>query len=339
MEFERRWWGSFPTGSIARHVKPISQERHRADVLRGNPVQGGFFPSFFIVVLALLASGTSLAQDQKDREFQECPECPIMVGNPSGTFVMGSPPTESGRFDSEGPQHTVSIKAFALGKYDVTSEEFLTFLRETGYQPAACNPILDMKWHSPGRGRAYSPYYGEPLKWPAVCLDWRDAEAYITWLNVKARLAHPAPDRPTGPYRLPTEAEWEYAARAGTTTARWWGNDVGIGKANCNGCGSKWDNRLLADVDSFAPNPFGLYGMLGNAWQWTADCWHPNYVRAPEDGSAWTEKACSKYVIRGGSWDNLPIFVRSATRSRSGPGGAEYDYSSLTGFRVARNLP
>jgi formylglycine-generating enzyme required for sulfatase activity len=102
---EGRWWGSFPTGSIARHVKPISQERHRADVLRGNPVPGGFFPSFFIVVLALLASGTSLAQDQKDREFQECPECPIMVGIPSGTFSMGSPPTESGSFDSEGPQH------------------------------------------------------------------------------------------------------------------------------------------------------------------------------------------------------------------------------------------
>ena len=199
-----------------------------------------------------------------------------MVGIPAGTFVMGSPRTESGRFNSEGPQHSVAIKAFALGRYDVTSKEFLTFLRETGYQPAACNPILDMKWHSPGGGRAYSPYYGEPLRWPAVCLDWRDAERYIAWLNEKVRLAHPDPDRATGPYRLPTEAEWEYAARAGTKTARWWGNDIGVGKANCNGCGSKWDNRLLTDVDAFSPNPFGLYGMLGNAWQWTADCWHPN---------------------------------------------------------------
>jgi formylglycine-generating enzyme required for sulfatase activity len=298
-------------------------------------------PSFVIALLALVPPGTSLAQIQKDREFQECPVCPIMVGIPSGTFVMGSPRSESGRFDSEGPQHSVAIKAFALGKYDVTSEEFLTFLRETGYQPAACNPILDMKWHSPGHGRAYSPYYGEPLRWPAVCLDWRDAEKYIAWLNVKVRIEHPATatDLANGPYRLPTEAEWEYAARAGTTTARWWGNDVGIGKANCNGCGSKWDNRLLADVDSFAPNPFGLYGMLGNAWQWTADCWHPNYVGAPQDGSAWNEKDCGNYVIRGGSWDNLPIFVRSAARSRSGPGGGEYDYSSLTGFRVARDLP
>ena len=117
------------------------------------------------------------------------------------------------------------------------------------------------------------------------------------------------------------------------------GRAIGRGRANCNGCGSEWDNRLLADVDSFAPNPFGLYGMLGNAWQWTADCWHPNYKGAPEDGSAWTETGCSKHVIRGGSWHNLPVFVRSAARSGSEPGDEEYDYSSLTGFRVARDLP
>ncbi len=209
-----------------------------------------------------------------------------MVGIPAGTFDMGSPPTESGRFESEGPQHGVAIKAFALGKYDVTSQEFLTFLERPATSLAACNPILDMKWHSPGGGRAYSPYYGEPLEWPAVCLDWRDAEEYIAWLNAKVRASIRRRDRATGPYRLPTEAEWEYAARAGTTTARWWGNDIGIGKANCNGCGSKWDNRLLADVDSFAPNPFGLYGMLGNAWQWTADCWHPNYVGTPRRTAA-----------------------------------------------------
>jgi formylglycine-generating enzyme required for sulfatase activity len=292
-----------------------------------------------VMVLALAASGTSLAQDQKDREIQECPECPVMVGIPSGTFVMGSPANERGRFDSEGPQHAVSLKAFALGKYDITSEEFLTFLKETGYQPAACNTILDMKWHSTGGGRAYSPFYGEPPLWPAVCLGWRDAEAYIAWLNAKVRLEHPAAVRANGPYRLPTEAEWEYAARAGTTTARWWGDSIGVGNANCNGCGSKWDNRLLADVDSFAPNPFGLYGMLGNAWQWTADCWHPSYRHAPRDGSAWEEKDCSKYVIRGGSWHNLPIFIRAAARSGSEPGDEEYDYSSLTGLRVARDLP
>jgi formylglycine-generating enzyme required for sulfatase activity len=95
----------------------------------------------------------------------------------------------------------------------------------------------------------------------------------------------------------------------------------------------------LADVDSFAPNPFGLYGMLGNAWQWTADCWHANYVDAPDDGSAWTEESCDKHVIRGGSWDRLPIFIRSAARSGSGLSGGDYDYSTLAGFRFARDLP
>ena len=298
-----------------------------------------FCLSSAIAVLALTASGACVAQVQKDREFQECPECPVMVGIPAGTFIMGSPRSENGRFDSEGPQHEVTIKSFALGKYDVTSEQFLSFLRETGYQPKACSSILDMKWNVPGHGRAYAPYAGEPPRWPAVCLDWRDAEKYIAWLNDKARAAHPTLNYSNAAYRLPTEAEWEYAARAGTTTARWWGNDIGVAKANCNGCGSQWDNRLLADVDSFRPNSFGLYGMLGNAWQWTGDCWHRNFVGAPQDGSAWTEEACDKHVIRGGSWSNLPVFVRSAARSGSGLNGGDYDYSSLTGFRVARDLP
>jgi formylglycine-generating enzyme required for sulfatase activity len=296
-------------------------------------------PSLVVTLLALAASSTSLAQNQKDREFQECPECPVMVGIPAGTFVMGSPPTEQGRFDAEGPQHVVPIKAFALGKYDVTSTEFLTFLRETGYQPAPCNPILDMRWRSPGGGNASPPFDADPPRWPAVCLDWRAAQRYMAWLNAKVRLERPAAPLTQGPSRLPTEAEWEYAARAGTTTARWWGDSLGTGNANCNGCGSKWDNRLLADVDSFAPNPFGLYGMLGNAWQWTADCWHPSYVGAPRDASSWNEDQCSNYVIRGGAWDSLPVFVRSAARSGSGVHGEDYDYSTLTGFRVARDLP
>jgi formylglycine-generating enzyme required for sulfatase activity len=262
-----------------------------------------------------------------------------MVAIPAGRFVMGSPQREPGRFDAEGPQHTVSVKAFALGKFDVTSEQFLAFLRDTGYQPRPCNLILNMSWRSPGGGLAYTPTEFEPPHWPAVCLDWHDAESYIVWLNKQVRKEHPTLATREGPYRLPSEAEWEYAARAGTTTARWWGDDVGTGNANCNGCGSPWDNRLLNDVSSFSPNPFGLYGMLGTAWQWTADCWHPSYVDAPTDGRAWISKDCTKHVIRGGSWDNVPVFVRSAARSGSAANGGEYDYSSLAGFRVARNLP
>jgi formylglycine-generating enzyme required for sulfatase activity len=264
-----------------------------------------------------------------------------MVAIPAGSFVMGSSASEQGHFDAEGPQHKVSVRAFALGKYDVTTEDFLKFLEETGYQPAPCNPILNMTWRSPGHGLAYSPSpsYTGPPRWPAFCLDWKDAQAYLAWLNAKARSARPALANRPAPYRLPSEAEWEYAARGGTTTARWWGDAIGVGNANCNGCGSKSDNHVLTDVDSFAPNPFGLYGMLGNVWEWTADCWHQSYVGAPEDGSAWTDGNCEKHVIRGGSYDNVPIFVRSAARSGASADGGEYDYSSLAGFRVARNLP
>jgi formylglycine-generating enzyme required for sulfatase activity len=293
-----------------------------------------------ICAAATIAPPTAHAQAWKNREFRECPDCPEMIGIPAGSFVMGSPKHEAGRFNSEGPQHEVTVKAFALGQYDITSAQFLEFLRSTGYRPAPCNRILGVGWQSPGDGRAYPPSRIEPPNWPAVCLDWRDADAYIAWLNAKVHRLRPALKDVKGPYRLPSEAEWEYAARAGTTTARWWGEAIGVNRANCNGCGSPWDDRLLANVDSFAPNPFGLFGMLGNAWQWTADCWHPNYLHAPDDGRAWSEKDCSKHVIRGGSWNSLPILVRSASRSFSTrDGGGEYDFSSLTGFRVARDLP
>ncbi|HEX2593865.1 MAG TPA: formylglycine-generating enzyme family protein [Rhizomicrobium sp.] len=281
-----------------------------------------------LALAALLAPAG--ADEQAAREFRECPDCPQMVGIPAGKFAMGSPASEAGRFDAEGPQHYVTVKAFALGKYPVASEEFLTFLRATGYQPKPCNPITGLQWKSPGNGLAYSPTQVEPPKWPAVCLDVDDAQAYIAWLNKKVGKTV---------YRLPSEAEWEYAARGGTTTARWWGDDIGTNNANCNGCGSPWDYRVLADVDAFKPNPFGLYGMLGNAWQWTADCWHPSYVGAPADSRPWRTGDCSKHTIRGGSWDNVPVFVRSAARTGAGRNGGEYDYSSLSGFRLARDLP
>jgi formylglycine-generating enzyme required for sulfatase activity len=294
---------------------------------------------FLIVAFAAMLPGWAHAQEHKDREFQECSDCPIMIGIPAGRFVMGSPANEAGRFDNEGPQHIVSVRAFALGKFDVTSEQFRSFLEATGYSPQPCNKMLGLGWRSPGGGLAYPPDEVEPRRWPAVCLDWRDALAYIAWLNAKVKAAHPELVKRSGPYRLPSEAEWEYAARAGTTTARWWGDAIGAANANCNGCGSEWDDRVLSDVDSFKPNPFGLYGMLGNAWQWTADCWHKSYVGAPADGKAWAEKDCAKYVLRGGSWDNVPLFVRSAARSGSPADGGEYDYSSLAGFRLARDLP
>ena len=295
------------------------------------------------IVLALAAGAVAPADPVPgDRQFRECPECPRMVGIPGGRFLMGSPPKEPGRFDSEGPQHVVTVKAFALAQTPVTSESFLVFLRTTGYQPQPCNPLLGLTWHQLGKGIATAPSDQEPPDWPAVCLDVKDAQAYIAWINTRARAAHPElASRKDGPYRLPSEAEWEYAARAGTKTARWWGEEIGKANANCNGCGSQWDDRLLAPVDSFAANPFGLKGMLGNSWEWTADCWHPSYVGAPADGRPWVEPGCIAHVIRGGAWNNIPIFIRSAARVGAQESGAsqDYDYSTLSGFRLARDLP
>ena len=252
---------------------------------------------------------------------------------------MGSAASEPGHFDNEGPRHAVTVRAFALAKYDVTSEEFLRFLAATNYKPAPCNSILNLRWQQAQNGQARPPAEVEPRRWPAVCLEWKDAQAYIAWLNATAKAARPQLGGRAGPYRLPSEAEWEYAARGGTTTARWWGEDVGTDNANCNGCGSTSDARVLTDVDGFAANPFGLFGMLGNAWQWTADCWHPSYVDAPRDGAAWTSGDCTRHVLRGGSWDNVPVFVRSAARTAAPVVKGEYDYSSIAGFRVARDLP
>ena len=303
-----------------------------------------------LALLVVLASWIGIGAANADT-FRECPECPQMVGIPAGKFLMGSPAHEPGRFDSEGPQHVVSVKAFALGKFDVTSEEFLAFLHASRYQPAPCNPILGLGWKVEGRDLAYPPSQDEPPRWPAVCLSWKDAVAYITWLNAQVKAAHPilasrAFGSSGGPYRLPSEAEWEYAARAGTNTARWWGDDIGKANANCNGCGSEWDDHVLAPVDAFAPNAFGLYGMLGNAWQWTADCWHDSYAGAPTDGSAWVGSPasgqandCARHMLRGGAWNNVPIFIRSAARSGAAYDASDYDYSSLSGFRVARDLP
>jgi formylglycine-generating enzyme required for sulfatase activity len=297
--------------------------------------------SFF----AFLA-GVALIGSAQGASFTECPGCPEMIAVPAGKFLMGSPAHEPGRFDSEGPQHVVTLKAFALGEFDVTSEQFLAFLRTSRYQPAPCNPILGLGWKVEGRDLAYPPSQDEPLRWPAVCLSWKDAQAYIAWLNAQVKAAHPVLAARSGPYRLPSEAEWEYAARAGTNTSRWWGDDIGKANANCNGCGSEWDDHILSPVDAFSPNSFGLYGMLGNAWQWTADCWHPSYVGAPADGSAWTGSPangqaddCTRHVLRGGAWNNVPIFIRSASRNGAAYDASDYDYSSLSGFRVARDLP
>jgi len=266
--------------------------------------------------------------------FRECPECPEMVVIPPGRLNMGSPPTERGRFDSEGPQHVVALQSFALGRFDVTQKEFSAFLAKTGYQPAPCDTIMGKSWRSLGDGLVYPPGTADLREQPAICVNVRDVEAYLDWLNRKVGATNGK-----GRYRLPSEAEWEYAARANTVTSRWWGEPVGVNNANCHGCGSQWDNTLIAPAGSFGPNPFGLYDILGNVWQWTADCWNESYAGAPADGRPWLTGDCTRRVIRGGSWSNLPVFIRSAARGKASIEGHDFDLFSYVGFRVARDLP
>ena len=241
--------------------------------------------------------------------FRDCLECPELVVIPAGRFRMGC---VSGRDcqNDERPVHEVEVPSFALGVYEVTFEEYDRFAQAT----RRARPTDYWSWGRGGR--------------PVIGVSWEDATAYAVWLSEE-----------TGEeYRLPSESEWEYAARAGSTTRYTWGHDIGRNRANCDGCRSPWDHRdrrSTAPVGSFAANAWSLYDVHGNVTEWVQDCWHENYARAPRDGSAWTTGGnCSRRVARGGSWHESRRFLRSATRYRL---DAEFRDSYL-GFRVARTL-
>ncbi|HRB29153.1 MAG: SUMF1/EgtB/PvdO family nonheme iron enzyme [Nitrosomonas sp.] len=233
---------------------------------------------------------------------------PKMVRIPPGKFLMGSPGTELGRESNESPQHEVSIAyAFEIGQYEVTFDEYDAFAKYT-------QRILphDQGW---GRGRR-----------PVINVSFDDAQAYVRWLS----------DQTGKSYRLPTEAEWEYAARAGTQTRYWWGDEIGHNNANCDGCRSEWGGKQTAPVGSFEANALGLHDTAGNVWEWMQDCWHDHYDNMPTDGSAWLKKEggdCARRVARGGSWFNSPLGLRSANRGGDGGWAGE-----LLGFRIARDF-
>ena len=227
---------------------------------------------------------------------------PEMVLIPAGTFLMGPP--ESVAEPQEDAPHRVNVAAFYLGKYPITFAEYDRFVATTVHRKPDDTDT--------GVGRAQHP---------VVDISWFDATAYAEWLSQKTGKA----------YRLPTEAEWESAARAGTTTVYFWGNERGRNHANCNGCGSAWDNKQIAPIGSFAPNPWGLYDMLGNAYQWTCSAWN-----RPYDGS---EQRCqmtgnTNRSYRGGSWFDLPNGIRATVRHSLPPTQS----SRVLGFRLARSL-
>jgi formylglycine-generating enzyme required for sulfatase activity len=238
--------------------------------------------------------------------FKECRDCPEMVVVPAGSFTMGSPAGQGS--EEERPAHNVTIGLpFAVSKFEVTFSEW-----------AACTVY----------GRVYCTQdYGTVGERPVDNLTWEDAQNYVGWLS-----------RITGKtYRLLSEAEYEYAARAGTTTIYPWGDDIklnGQAMANCRRCGSKWDGEETAPVGSFAPNNFGLYDMIGNASEWIEDCGHLNYEGAPVDGSAWISGNCKSRMIRGGSYKELPSTLRVVSRQYGDTGARDQGL----GFRVARTL-
>ena len=230
-------------------------------------------------------------------------EGPDMVVVPAGRFRMGCLSNDDDCFDYEKPVREVSIPAaFALSVYEVTFEDYDRFTYP--------NKVGDRGW---GRGRR-----------PVINVSWDDAQEYVAWLSAETGAE----------YRLPSEAEWEYAARAGTTTKYAWGDEVGSNRANCVGCGSRWDGQQTAPVGSFAPNGFGLYDMHGNVWEWVEDCANLGYGGAPSNGAAWLSGDCSERVLRGGSWYFNPRNLRAANRVWL-PTGNRFIFN---GFRVARTL-
>ena len=307
-------------------------------------------------MVALLLSEAALGESkaaEPRRIFQDCPDCPRMVEISGGSFTMGSAPTERERKRFEGPREHVSVAGFAIGEAEVTRAQYAAFVRETRRpDPPGCftfgfisfgASVLDT--NASWRKLPFEQSDDHPV----VCVSWHDASEYAAWLS-----------RKTGhTYRLPSEAEWEFAARAGTTTIFFWGTgenqaceyanggdatllrespkmqevvdqslregDVGARLLECND-----GSAYTAPVRKYRPNAFGLYDMTGNVWEWVQDCW---YESLPTSDRAQTEPSCASRRARGGCWNDFPEELRSARRTRVQPN----ERANYLGFRVARD--
>jgi len=294
---------------------------------------------------AALLAGALPAYAQQPTSFRDCPVCPEMIVIPAGRFVMGAAPGEEDLEnladpfrDRSQPQRTVEVKGFAAGRYEVTRGEYRVFAEATARAHGGCfawgrngfefDPERD--WRNPG--------YAQDDRHPLTCASWEDATAYVRWLGERTGRA----------YRLLTEAEWEYAARAGTTASRSWGDDAGAACGHANGAdlaavtgvpaAREWGYAACSDgaaytapVGRYAANAFGLHDMLGNAAEWTEDCWNATYVGASADARAATTGDCGLRAVRGGAWDDAPAGLRAAYRVGSPTSVRVYS----RGFRVA----
>jgi formylglycine-generating enzyme required for sulfatase activity/predicted Ser/Thr protein kinase len=268
--------------------------------------------------------------------FRDCPTCPLMKVLPSGRFQQGSAADTTDATALEYPRHAVTIGyPIGMGVYDVTVAEFKEFVDATGRQSQGCW-TYDGAWHEQADLNWRHVGYEQSSSHPVTCVSWQDAVAYADWLSHKTQ-QH---------YRLPTASEWEYAAGAGSPSARPWGQqpeaacqDANVADATAATQFPGWkvlpcrDGYVFSSpVGSFAPNAFGLYDALGNVFQWVQDCWHENYQSAPQDGSAWDDGDCGRREVRGGSWFTDPAYVRTTYRNRF---AVDYRTNSV-GFRIAR---
>ncbi len=260
------------------------------------------------ILIILSAAPACGGERQSGEVFRDCRQCPEIVVIPAGSFVMGSDdPGARGQFRKEMPARRVTIeRPFAIGKFEVTFDEWQACRDDGG---CTVKPD-DHKW---GRGRR-----------PVVNITFANTGEYLRWITNKTGHS----------YRLPTEAEWEYAARAGTATAYSWGDEVGMDNANCRTCAPEISHQTFP-VGSYKPNPFGLYDVHGNVWEWVEDCWNPNHKGAPVDGSARLSGKCQYRVTRSGSWYYVSTNVRSAYRAKY----IARAYSYGIGFRLLRELP
>jgi formylglycine-generating enzyme required for sulfatase activity len=292
--------------------------------------------------------GTVAAAAPPGTVFRDCPECPEMVVVPAGRFTMGASPGEE-EAEKLGthlrgrsiPQVVVSISApLAIGRFEVTRGEFAHFVAETGHDAGSTCWTLENGKVEERSGRSWrAPGFWQSDRHPVVCVSWNDALAYMRWLSGKTMKI----------YRLLSESEWEYAARAGTTTRRAWGDSEEMGCTHANIAdasarrilpGVTWGvacddgHAYSSPVGSYHANSFGLHDMLGNVWEWTADCWNASHAGALSDGRARQSGDCSNPVLRGGGWLDIARNSRSAFRTKSALGNRFVE----RGFRVARAL-
>lgn len=328
---------------IARNCSP-----RRARGQRPLALWSSYVASALAVLLYSFVASSATPEPRPEDVFKDCAECPELVAIPAGEFMMGAAPGEEERENlsaefrhRSAPRHLVRVRQFAAGRFEITRAQYRAFAESTGRADDGCfvwsRAAFELDptkgWRDPG--------YPQDERHPVTCVSWDDATAYVQWLSHR-----------TGQnFRLLTEAEWEYAARAGSESARFWGDDPAIGCEHANGADlsmrarvpgtSTWPiagcndrHAYTAPVGSYRPNAFGLYDMLGNAEEWTQDCWNATYARTPSNGAAASAGDCALRAVRGGAWDDAPVGLRAAYRVGSPTTIRVY----RRGFRVARDV-